>query len=274
MVLVLLALIAPARADNVDILLRDLQTGRDYKVRLSAALSLAKLADPRAIPGFLAALDDKDKAVRGAAVVGLGKLIDDSSSESTRKRAIAALDKVAKGDPNDTATKQAIKVRDAIAKLGATTAIVKGGMYIDLAPFSFKPKGAEALRDLMRTTAQKGLQKLDSKIMLAWPGGKAPTQKDFDRSQIRGYHVDGTIVDLGVTTKGSGALVSCRISMLIATFPGKSIFGFLEGGAKVTASNTARDIEAAKQDCVAAVVEDLVAKKIMPTIRSKAGPNP
>ncbi len=259
-----------ARADNVDALLTDLKAGRDYKVRLSAALSLAKLADPRAIPGLLAALDDPDRTVRGAAVVGLGKLVDGTVAEATRKKVVAALEKLTRGAPADSLTKQAIKVRDGIAKL-TSAAPVAGGMYIDLAPMSAKAKGAETLRDLMRTTAHKELGKLDSKIMLAWPTGKEPTQKDLDRAKMSGFHIDGNILDLQVTEKGSSSLVSCKVSMLIATFPGKSIFGFLEGGAKVSGSNTAKDIALAKEDCVRAVVEDLVARKIMPTIRIKAG---
>ena len=270
--LALLVLTGPARADNVDILLADLASGRDYKVRLAAAISLSRLADPRAIPGLLTALDDKDKTVRGAAVLGLGKLIDASTSESTRKRAIAALDKVAKGDPTDSATKQAIKVRDALAKLVTAAPIIKGGLYIDLAPMSSKAKGAEGLRDLMRATVETGVVKLDTRIMVAWPTGTPPGQKDLDKHAIRGFHIDGNILDVTVTEKGSASLVSCKLSMLIATYPGKSIFGFLEGGAKVQGSNTPKDIELAKRDCVQAVVEDLVAKKIMPTIRTKAGP--
>src|SRR5688572_14819827 len=70
LVAVLLVGLGAARADNVDKLLADLKSGRDYKVRLSAALSLAKLGDARAIPGLLDALEDDDKTVRGAAAVG------------------------------------------------------------------------------------------------------------------------------------------------------------------------------------------------------------
>ncbi|HVV81743.1 MAG TPA: HEAT repeat domain-containing protein [Kofleriaceae bacterium] len=271
--LALVAVIGTAHADNVDVLLKDLSGGRDFKVRLAAALSLARLGDPRAIPGFLAALDDSDKTVRGAAVVGLGKVVDASSSELTRKRVVAALDKLAHGDPSDPTTRQAIKTRDAIAKLGPSVTVTAGGYYINLAPMTAKAKGTEALRDLMRETAQKGLLKVDPRITVTWPNGKEPTQKDLDKAKVRGYYVDGAIQEVTVVEKGSASLVSCKISMLIATFPGKSIFGFLEGGAKVQGSNTPKDIEAAKQDCVTAVVEDLVAKKIMPTIQTKAGPN-
>ncbi len=58
--------------------------------------------------------------------------------------------------------------------------------------------------------------------------------------------------------------------MLLAEFPSKSMFGFLNGGATVTAGASQRDQDLAAQDCVQAVVEDLVAKKIIPTICTKA----
>ena len=41
--------------------------------------------------------------------------------------------------------------------------------------------------------------------------------------------------------------------------------------ASVTASSDPNDIKLAGEDCLAAVVEDLVAKKIIPTIKIKAG---
>ena len=55
--------------------------------------------------------------------------------------------------------------------------------------------------------------------------------------------------------------------MLLASFPDKSVFGFLNGGAKVQGSASPSDIELASEDCVSAVVEDLIAKKIVPTIK-------
>ena len=83
--------------------------------------------------------------------------------------------------------------------------------------------------------------------------------------------VDGTLTDVGVKEKGNSAVISCKISMLIATYPEKSMFGFLNGGASVQASSSPDDVELAKQDCVVAVVEDLVTKKIIPTIQTRSG---
>ncbi len=62
-----------AAADQVDTLIRRLQTSDDYKVRLSAALNLSKLYDPRSIPLFIGALGESDNTVRGVAAASLGK---------------------------------------------------------------------------------------------------------------------------------------------------------------------------------------------------------
>ena len=124
----------------------------------------------------------------------------------------------------------------------------------------------------MKSTTEKTFgDKAKGVMAITWPGGKSPSRKDLDAKKIGGYHVDGTLTELGVKEKGSSATVSCKVSMLIATFPEKSVFGFLNGGASVTASSDPQDIELAKEDCLSAVVADLVAKKIIPTIKIKAG---
>ena len=59
--------------------------------------------------------------------------------------------------------------------------------------------------------------------------------------------------------------------MLLASYPDRSIFGLLNGGASVQATGSANDVALAREDCVSAVIEDLVAKKIVPTINAKVG---
>ena len=102
-----------------------------------------------------------------------------------------------------------------------------------------------------------------------WPGGKTPTARDLRRKGVQAFHVDGTLLSLQAQRKGSSALVSCKVSMLVATFPKKSMFGFLDGGARVQTGSAPRDIQYAKEDCISAVVEDLIAKKIIPAIRTR-----
>ena len=268
---------AHARADNVDVLIKDLKSGSDYKVRLSAALSLAKLGDKRAIPGFVFALSDSDKTVRGAAAVGLGKLVDASTSKAQRGQVIGALERMIAKESSDSVKKQAeksvqiIKAIDADAGGDGGATPATGSVYVDIGPMSAKAEPAAKLKALMKRITEKTFGSKAKMMMIAWPTGKSPSRKDLDAKKVGGYHVDGTLTEVVVKEKGSAATVSCKVSMLIATFPEKSVFGFLNGGASVTASSDPKDIALATEDCLAAVVEDLVAKKIIPTIKIKAG---
>src|SRR4051812_43384371 len=82
----------PARADNVDELIQQLRSDDSDKVRLSAALNLTKLGNPRAIlPLARAVVEDTDRSVRGAAAVGLGALVNDRTRPADRDEAKAAL---------------------------------------------------------------------------------------------------------------------------------------------------------------------------------------
>ncbi|HVK73412.1 MAG TPA: HEAT repeat domain-containing protein [Kofleriaceae bacterium] len=267
---------AHARADNVDVLIKDLKSGSDYKVRLSAALSLAKLGDKRAIPGFVFALSDADKTVRGAAAVGLGKLVDASTSKAQRGQVIGALERMIAKESSDSVKKQAEKSVQIIKAIdadggGGGSAAPATSVYVDIGPMSAKAEPAAKLKALMKRITEKTFGSKAKMMMIAWPTGKSPSRKDLDAKKVGGYHVDGTLTEVVVKEKGSAATVSCKVSMLIATFPEKSVFGFLNGGASVTASSDPKDIALATEDCLAAVVEDLVAKKIIPTIKIKAG---
>jgi hypothetical protein len=276
-VAMLCALAGAARADNVDDLMRDLKSGSDYKVRLSAALSLAKLNNKRAIPAFVIALSDSDKTVRGASAVALGKLIDATTPKAQRDQVKAALDRMVGKESSDSAKKQAQKTLDIIKQLsGGPGGGPASTVFVDVGPMSSKAtKGDNVkLRALMKKTTEKTFGSKAKDLMIAWPTGKSPSRKDLDAKKVSGFHVDGTLTELTVKEKGSAATVSCKVSMLIATFPEKSVFGFLTGGASVTASSDPSDIALAGDDCLAAVVEDLVAKKIIPTIKIKAGVAP
>ncbi len=262
-----------AAADNVDKLIKDLSTGSDYKIRLSAAASLAKLGDERAVPAFITALGkDKEKTVRGAAAVGLGKVVTSDTDEELRTEAIAALDKAYKKDKDSFVKKQAKKALDKLKKLDDSGAsVAAGGIFVDIGAMSAKTDDSSAMVALMRKTVEKTFGKNASEMVIKWPGGKAPSKKDLSAKKTDGYHVDGTLNEVTTKEKGSAVIVSCKVNMLIASYPDKSMFGFLNGGASVQASNDEKDIELAKKDCVTAVVEDLVIKKIIPTIHAKSG---
>lgn len=272
---VLVALLLPrqAAADNVDTLIGQLSDS-SAKIRLSAALSLTKIGDARAISAFTTALaKDTDKNVRATLVVGLGVLVTDKVKATQRAAVVSALTKAQK-DENELVRKQADKAL-ATLKVGAGTSdppVAAGSIYLELGPMASKVKEAALdLPGVMRKTSQKTVARVAKDMATTWPGGKSPTKAQLEQKSVQGFYLDGTLVEMSTKEKGSTTIVSCKVSMLIATLPEKSMFGFLNGSATVEASTDPTDVADAKKDCVDAVVEDLVTKKVLPTIKTKAG---
>nr|MBP9088602.1 HEAT repeat domain-containing protein [Kofleriaceae bacterium] len=272
---VLLSILAPrvAYADNVDTLIGQLSDSSP-KVRLSAALSLTKIGDARAISAFAGALaKDPDKNVRATLAVGLGVLVTDKVKPAQRTAVISALTRAQK-DENEFVRKQADKALASL-KGGAGTAepaVAAGAIYLELGPMASKVKEtALDFPGVMRKTSQKTVAREAKDMATTWPGGKSPTKAQLDQKSVQGFYLDGTLIELTTKEKGSSTIVSCKVSMLIATLPDKSMFGFLNGSASVDASTDPADVAEAKKDCIDAVVEDLVTKKVLPTIKTKAG---
>ncbi|HKE14079.1 MAG TPA: HEAT repeat domain-containing protein [Kofleriaceae bacterium] len=252
------------RADQVGRLIGELESDGDYKVRLSAALNLAKLGDRRAIPAFIVALADPDKTVRGVVAAGLGKLVTGGTPAELRDRALSALRKSAAGDGDAFVRKQAQKAYDKIkALVGPAVSVASGATYVNIGAMAAEAGKKAELVALMRQTAQKTFRAHAPSMLIDWPGGGAPSSKNIADRRLNAFFVDGTVN--AVNSKGGA--VECKVSMLLATFPAKSMFGFLKGGAAVEGSGSDGDLAA--QDCVVAVIEDLIARKIIPTIEAR-----
>lgn len=263
-----------AFADNLDSLVRELDADSE-RVRLSAVLNLTKLGDVRAIDPLVKVLaNDSDKKVRSAAAVGLGSL-GATASKAQRQKAVAALQKASTSDESVFVK---AKAEDSLKKLGSsgggTGPTPSGGssIYVNIGPMSSKTGNATAdakYRALIVKTSASTLTRAAPKMEQKWSGSVPSSVQGFAAKGYSAFFVDGTLNELKVQTSGSSASVSCKISMLLASFPDKAIFGMLSGGAKVQGSSSPKDIELAGEDCVTAVVEDLIAKKIVPTINSK-----
>lgn len=276
--LVVIGRAAPARADNVAELVRQLSDDDSDKVRLSAALNLTKLGDPRAVLPLAKALgNDTDRTVRGAAAVGLGKLVTDRTDAKIRKAVIAVLSQARDSDDSEFVRGEAAKALKAIGVTGGGAPVpgpsTGGSIYVNIGPMASRTGDSAVdakLKELMARTASRTMNRVASKMATTWPGG-APTRAMLDARSTVGFYVDGTVHEMKVKETGSSVTVSCKINMLLASYPDKSIFGLLSGGASVQASGSKTDISLAREDCVSAVVEDLIAKKIVPTITTKAG---
>ncbi len=270
-----------AVADATDDLVKQTESSSD-KERLAATVSLTKGGDPRAILALTKRVNadiEDSTTVRQAAASGLGQIVKSTTKSSYKKIATVALQKAVDLDPSDKVKKEAAKSLTAITGSAAGSAASSGaatnssgGIYVNVGPMS-APAGANQAtqKGWMTAKATKQLGKSASSWVTAWPGGKAPTKKELDAKKMAGFYIDGTLNTLTVTKAGADATVACKISMLLATYPDKNIVGNLSGGAKVVGGTKPKDIALSEQDCIEAVIEDMVKSKVVPTIKSKTG---
>jgi len=96
---------------------------------------------------------------------------------------------------------------------------------------------------------------------------------DADKSSVatgRVFYLDTSNSDDHAT---DGA-VKCSLDLVLHTVPDKSLVATIHGGASVSTGQSAADIDAARTDCESAVVEDLIAKKVIGVIRDRLNPAP
>jgi len=280
---ILLVVRGTANADSVSQLVDQLKTGSSEKVRLSAAINLGKLgegSDSAILALAKGVANDDDNGVRAACAVSLGKLVTSKTKANVKSLAVANLKQAAENGPSDFVKQQAAKALATItggggstpttnATSGGTSGSGAGGVYVNIGPMSAKTGGNDVkYRALMVKVATATMAKNASTMATTWPGG-TPTKSVLSQKGVAGFYVDGTLNELKVKPSGSGATISCKVSMLLADFPDKSVFGFLNGGASVTAGSSQSDQDMAGEDCVQAVIENLIANKIIPTIKSK-----
>jgi hypothetical protein len=274
---VVFVLAQSAYADNVSELVKQMTDSSD-KVRVSATINLAKTEDARAIKPLIERLQkDSDFKVRAAAAVGLGKVVAANPGDDARPDAVKALTRASAVDSNKFVKDQAKVALTTISNAGSDTKKSsggggggggggKGGIYVNVGPMSSKTGGGKDAkwRAMMVKVTEKTLGRVAPTMQTTWSGG-TPSKSALASKGVSGFYVDGTLNTLDI----KGGTISCKVSMLLADFPDKSVFGFLNGGASVTASNSEKEQELAAEDCVTAVIENLIANKIIPTIKSK-----
>ena len=253
---------APARADRVDDLSRQLTDDPDYKVRLSAALNLGRLGDKRGVGPLTSALGDTDKTVRGVAAATLGRLVDADVAESTRARVATELGRLASDDLDSFVRSQAARSAAAIRAIRPAPP-PRGRVYVEIGPMTDASKRGN--KDLLPGMRRKLGEVLGQKL----PSLVSSRPSDSELSRVASFYVDGTVTSLTVQ-KGPPASVVCKVKLLLATYPGKSMFAFLDGGGEASSAGTSeRAVAEASSECVEAVVEDM-AGKLVPQIQSRS----
>ena len=280
---VVLALIAvatwssTAHADQIDLHVKQLKRGADYKIRLSAALKLSRSSDERAVRAMAVALRrDDSTTIRRVAALSLSKMVDESLPVSVRKKAIAAL-KAAKKDDADSKVREnagrALEALHGIESNPNATVFLHVGKPADLTRSA--PRDTTAR---MHLAVKRSLRQAAPNFAQEWETGKLPTKRQLARKGAKAFFVGASVSQLEVKKSRGRAEVRCAVSVRVSPWEGRDgrerwaekQTASATGNGKVIGANSKSGIDNAKRDCLLAVVESITARQVVPFLRRLA----
>lgn len=262
-----------ARADQIDRQVRHLRNGGEFKLRLSAALKLAKSHDRRAVSAMsYALLRDSQATLRRVAALSLMKMVDESVPAGARDAAFRALDHASRRDRDK-------KVRENAARTLRQLRSLRGETAADAKVFLNVGRPADLTRAAprgtttgMHRTVRRTLHKHAPEYAQTWDGGRLPTRAELRAKGMNGYYVGASVSRLDVRRNGHRAEIRCSVSMRVNPWTGsdgheKMVEGkaaSATGNGKVLAPLSKSGIASGKRDCLLAVVEQVTARQVVP----------
>ena len=265
-------------ADTIDTNISQLDRG-SYKVRLSAALSLAKSRDKKAVIALARALrGDSDATIRRVTALALEKMVDARTDASAKEIALAALELASTNDRDVKVRETADKVLKGLAGLRRSRSkrASKPEVFVNVDSTTDQSKQlpSGAGDRLMRIVRQK-VESANFKT--SWPGG-LPTAAELTSSRSRAFIVASTVTKIEITRTTGGTQVACTVTVRIAPWSGRDGGEKWEANRAASASGTAKamtgnrdsQIQGGVRDCLDAVAEDVAARRVLPFLRQVA----
>ncbi len=275
-----LAFAGEASADRVKRLTRQLSKSRSAKVRISAALSLAKSNDARAVSALTRALkSDRTPAIRRVAAASLGQRLSRKISRSSRKKIVAALTRARKKD-RDSKVRSSAKVALAKGELGATPrprqqSQKRGIMVGVVAPKNVSRRLPKQTAALLQSQVKQVIKKQAPRSVHTTPGTGMPASSQLASRGLTGYLVSPNISKLKLRRRGAQVLVTCEIKMRLAPWAGAGDRLQIQKTATVTGSGTVSSgsskqaIALSSQACIEAVVTQVTANQVVPFLTAQ-----
>jgi hypothetical protein len=273
-----------AHADTIDRSVRQLQTGTE-KVRLAAALSLAKSRDPRAVIAISGALESESATtIRRVAALALEKMVDANTAPDARALALAALGRAARSDRDakvkDSAAKSLKKLSAQRTTRPITTPTTGGGdkpaVFVNIDPATDQSKKApDGAPERVVKIVKRSIEKTG--YATTWPGG-LPTSAELTSNRSRAYIVASTVKNIEITKQGRSATIACTVAIRVAPWTGKdggekweaNKAASASGSAKAQTGTSQRDVTMGVHDCLEAVAEDVTKRQVVPFIKRLA----
>lgn len=257
---------ADARAD-IDRQIRQLRDSDNFKVRLSAALALAKTRDRRAVAALARALRrDSSATIRRVAVDSLSKVLARPLPKSSVRLGLAALDRASQRDPDKRVRRAAARIHEKLTRRRRRG----GGAFVALGkPSDPSRAGPRGIRRQMMSTVSEAVER-EAPSLEVFPRAKSPTNS-------RGWFIGASISGLSVSRKGRSAEVRCRVAVRVSPYlNGRERFiagetASAKGSGRVVGGNSKRELDRSKRECVLAVVEQVTQQQVLPFIKRAAG---
>lgn len=268
-----------AHADHVDTSIRQMRES-SYKVRLAAALALAKSHDPRAVIALADALGkDRDATVRRVAALALGKMIDERIAEDARELGLDALAAAAANDADQKVKATALRAQQDLSGLRRKKKDPKAdkpGVFVNVDPTTDQSKVAprDAGERLSRIV-KKSIERTG--YATSWPGG-LPTQIELTNNHARAFIIAPIVKKIEISKVSHQTQISCRVEIRIAPWSGSdggekweaNKAASASGSAKAMTGNSDHAIAGGVRDCLEAVAEDVTTRQVMPFLQRLA----
>jgi hypothetical protein len=255
-----------------------LGTDGSTRVRLAAALSLAKSKDARAVIALAGALRrDGDAAIRRVSAMALEKMIDARTAPDALQVGLAALDEAAVGDSDPKtreiagrALRSLVGLRRPRGRSDRPQVFVNVDSTYDHTK-QLPPGGGDRLMRIVKQNVER------TGYATTWPGG-LPTSAELSSSRSRAFIVASTVKKIEITKVGTQTQIACTVAVRIAPWSGKdggerweaNRAASASGSAKAMTGNRVRDIQGGVRDCLEAVAEDVTARQVVPFLKRLA----
>lgn len=268
---VLLVCGTPAWAESVRTQVRQLQNSPDYRVRISAALSLAKTRDRRAVVALATALQrDSEGSIRRVAALSLGRIIDDTTPARVRDRAVASLRRASRSDRDPRVREAATRslrqlARQQRARRAGPSVFLHIGEPRDQTRAA--PRGTTGK---VGDSVKRALHRRVPAYAQSWPGGRPPTRAQLEAAGASAFFVGATVSSVRVERNGSRADVRCAVTVRVNPWHGTDAPERWQAARTATATGNGRvnvhrnAVNGGIEDCLTAVAEELTSSQVVP----------
>jgi hypothetical protein len=269
-----------ASADKIKTLSKRLASGGTDKVRISAALSLAKSSDDRAVVALSRSLAaDKSSAIRRISAASLGQRLRDKVGTNARKTALRALTKASEKD-RDSKVRSSAKVALAKAGMGQTPTSgrtrARGVLVNVVTPKNLSKRLPKRTASMMQNTVKTIIREKAPKFVKTAPGTGMPSDSQLKKSGMAGFSVEPKLSKLKLLRSGRRVTVQCEVKMQVLPWAtaGQNLAinntATVTGSGSVTSSSSKGAIADSSQACISAVVTQVTSNQIVPFLAAKA----